>query len=61
MRTSFSAEQFKVGNVRDANSFNNLQALRFSRGTLIRSRLHRWRENSGPVGILKMMNPKGDK
>jgi hypothetical protein len=47
--------------VGDAKPFNNLQVLRFSRGTLIRSRLPRWRENSGPVRTLKMMNPKGDK
>jgi len=60
------AASFHGGNtgsnpVGDANSFNDLQARRFSRGTLIRSRLHRWREKSGTVGTLKMMNPKGDK
>jgi hypothetical protein len=46
--------------VGDAKSFNKLQAVPLSRGTVIRGRLRRWRENSGPVGTQMKVNSKGN-
>jgi hypothetical protein len=49
-RTFFHGGNTGSNPVGDANFFNNLHALRFSRGTLIRGQVQHCPENYGPWG-----------